>query len=142
MIQIASLKDLEKLIKVCSDYKNNFNRLYDLNTLLTSNMHQIFIYKEKDMIIGFIILEITYETLSILHLYVKPEHRRKNIASLMLDYAISECDKAENIILEVRVDNIAAINLYKKFDFKIINIRKKYYNGIDGYVMERKMNFE
>ncbi|MGI5898796.1 MAG: ribosomal protein S18-alanine N-acetyltransferase [Christensenellales bacterium] len=39
--------------------------------------------------------------------------------------------------LEVRVSNEAAIGLYKKLGFKILSVRKKYYedNGEDAYVM-------
>ena len=44
--------------------------------------------------------------------------------------------KFEKIMLEVRCDNSSAIKLYKKFNFKIINIREKYYDGQDAYVME------
>ena len=42
----------------------------------------------------------------------------------------------ERIMLEVRCDNIYAIKLYKKYNFKIINIRKNYYLNNDAYVME------
>ena len=42
-------------------------------------------------------------------------------------------------MLEVNTENIAAINLYKKFNFEIINTRKKYYEGKDAYIMERRI---
>ena len=45
----------------------------------------------------------------------------------------------DNITLEVKVTNENAIKLYNKYDFKKVAIREKYYNGIDGYLMERKM---
>ena len=41
-------------------------------------------------------------------------------------------------MLEVKVDNINAIKLYEKFDFKVIHIRRGYYNGVDALIMERK----
>ena len=40
-------------------------------------------------------------------------------------------------LLEVSINNYIAIKLYENMNFKIINIRKKYYNDIDAYVMER-----
>ena len=46
---------------------------------------------------------------------------------------------SERILLEVRCDNNNAIKLYKKYNFKIINIRKKYYDNMDAYVMELKV---
>ena len=36
-----------------------------------------------------------------------------------------------------KIDNVKAINLYKKYGFKQVAIRKKYYNGIDGILMEK-----
>ena len=44
---------------------------------------------------------------------------------------IAKKRKLNDITLEVNTNNIAAINLYKKFKFEKIGIRKKYYNNID-----------
>lgn len=42
------------------------------------------------------------------------------------------------ITLEVNVKNIPAINLYKKYNFKILGTRKKYYNNkFDAYIMTK-----
>ena len=41
------------------------------------------------------------------------------------------------ITLEVSKENKAAIELYKKFNFNEVAIRKGYYNGVDGILMER-----
>ena len=43
------------------------------------------------------------------------------------------------ITLEVRDDNIAAISLYRKFNFEENGIRKKYYDSqIDAVIMTKK----
>ena len=47
-------------------------------------------------------------------------------------------DTNKSITLEVNKNNIPALNLYKKFDFNEVAIRKNYYNGVDGILMERK----
>ena len=39
--------------------------------------------------------------------------------------------KLKDITLEVNINNISAINLYKKYDFKEVGLRKKYYNNCD-----------
>ena len=44
----------------------------------------------------------------------------------------------KSITLEVNKNNIPALNLYKKFAFHEVAIRKGYYNGVDGILMERK----
>ncbi|MCP3897976.1 N-acetyltransferase, partial [Moraxella sp.] len=51
------------------------------------------------------------------------------IGSLILNHLASHCieKQAERILLEVRADNLAAIALYKKFDFHQIDTRVSYY---------------
>ena len=44
----------------------------------------------------------------------------------------------KSITLEVREDNLYAIKLYEKFGFIKKAIRKGYYQGIDGILMERE----
>jgi ribosomal-protein-alanine N-acetyltransferase len=48
---------------------------------------------------------------------------------------------ADFFYLEVRKSNIPAINLYKRFGFEIISIRKEYYsdNKEDALVMALKI---
>ena len=43
----------------------------------------------------------------------------------------------KNITLEVKIDNYPAIKVYEDNGFKMVAIRKGYYNGIDGILMER-----
>ena len=43
--------------------------------------------------------------------------------------------KLKDITLEVNVNNIPAINLYKKYNFKEVGIRKKYYNNTDDAII-------
>ena len=57
---------------------------------------------------------------------------------MLIDYILSDVS-IERVILEVRVDNYSAIRLYKKLGFNIIHTRKNYYNDIDGYVMEKRV---
>ena len=65
-------------------------------------------------------------------------HRNCGKGDFLLKKLIQKVNK--NITLEVRKDNIYAIKLYEKNGFKQVAIRKNYYNGIDGILMERKVN--
>ena len=60
--------------------------------------------------------------------------------------SVANESKCENITLEVRVSNVAAISLYKKYGFIIANIRKSYYsdNHEDAYLMIKPLggNYE
>ena len=93
------------------------------------------IYLEKDEVIGYLSYSIMYEKAEINNIYVLGQYRSQGIGSKLLDYLVKKCKICENITLEVRKDNINAIYLYKKYGFKEVAIREKYYNGIDGILM-------
>ena len=61
---------------------------------------------------------------------VLPEYRRQGIAQELIIQAIdiAKSKGAQYVYLEVRVSNIAAINLYKKHGFYQIGLRKEYYS--------------
>lgn len=52
---------------------------------------------------------------------------------------VAEDNKVVNITLEVRISNIIAINLYKKFGFKEVALRKYYYGDEDAILMEKQV---
>lgn len=95
-------------------------------------------YKEKNEIIGYCTFHYLYDRIEILYIYVKEEERGRKIGESMLKYVIdyAKDQKCQNITLEVKKTNEIAINLYKKLGFKEVAIRKKYYDGIDGILME------
>ncbi len=77
----------------------------------------------------------------IISLAVRPEVRRKGIATHLMTYAMKHMKEyygAKEYYLEVRVSNTPAISLYKKLGFQIINVIKGYYHdGEDAYLMAR-----
>ena len=133
MINNCTLKDIDKINELGNLINSNFSRVNNLKDII--NKENIIGYYINDELIGFIIIEQTYEILDILYIIVEPIYRKKGIASLLMEYIIKN-KEYEKIMLAVRCDNSNAIKLYKKYNFKIINIRKKYYGNIDGYVME------
>lgn len=75
---------------------------------------------------------------------VLPEYQRRGVGyalmreimQAMLLYEATEC------LLEVRVSNTAAVNLYKKLGFEIARTKRGYYaDGEDAYLMSRKLPF-
>ncbi len=114
--------------KIKEDIKNNIFSKY-------------FIYSEKSNIIGFINYYDLYDRFELSYIEVKSEFRNKNIGSYLMEYLIKigKDKNIENITLEVNINNEYAIRLYEKYKFKKVAIRKAYYNGTDGYLMERKM---
>lgn len=127
IVDIETIKVLGKLIN------SNFNKVNNIEELINNN--KIIGYYENNILVGFLIYEQIYEIIDLLYIVVEPIYRRKNIGSKLLQFLIQN-KEFEKIMLEVRCDNNSAIKLYKKFNFKIINIREKYYETQDAYVME------
>lgn len=101
-----------------------------------------YIYVINDMNVGFICYDYIYDRIELEYIYVCDDFRNKGIASKLLLKLISESKKlaCNNITLEVNENNIAAINLYKKFKFSIVAKREKYYGSDNGLLMMREMN--
>ena len=110
------------------------------NVLLGNNpFTNTLVYLENNRVEAFLKYDVIYEKVEIIYIFVCKHCRNTGIAKALLETLINEVKDKENITLEVRKDNIAAINLYKKYNFKHISTRKKYYNGIDALLMEKKL---
>ena len=73
-----------------------------------------------------------------MNIVVKKPWRNQGVGNLLLNNLVSLCKELNlsSLSLEVNEDNIPAIHLYKKFGFKQIGLRKNYYQGKNGLVME------
>jgi len=140
MIRYAESKDINEIYNLGNILNDNFSRLFNIGEILKEDISKIIVYEDDNKILGFLLATCLYETVDILSIVVSKDNRRKRIGSNLIDYLISELDEnVETITLEVAVNNKAAIGLYEKFGFEVINIRKKYYNGIDAYLMGRRL---
>ena len=77
----------------------------------------------------------------ITNIAVHPYYRRNGVASGILSHIIDSAMKSELyfLTLEVRQSNLLAINLYEKYGFKSVGIRKGYYhdNNEDAILMTK-----
>ncbi|MBP5678964.1 MAG: GNAT family N-acetyltransferase [Bacilli bacterium] len=94
------------------------------------------ILREYEEVIGYLYYSDIYERAEINQIEVDFSHRNCGNGTKLMEYFTELVDK--DITLEVREDNEPAIKLYQKFHFEKKAIRKGYYNGIDGILMERK----
>ena len=92
-------------------------------------------------IIGYLIADIFVDVWHIMNIAVDELHRRKNIASEMLEsyFSITEQEPHRGHTLEVRVSNEAAIDLYRSFGFISSGVRPNYYSDYseDALIMWR-----
>jgi len=115
---------------------NSFiSKEYIKEELSNNPFGKVLVLKE-DKIIGYIYYSDIYDRAEINQFEIDSIHRNCGKGDLLLKYLINLVKK--DITLEVREDNTPAIKVYEKNGFIKNAIRKGYYNGIDGILMERK----
>ena len=96
-------------------------------------------YFINNELMAFLDYSMIYDKSEINHIYVDLTYRKKGVASLLMNYYFNDIKgKINSITLEVSSLNEAAINLYKKYGFKNVAIREKYYGSSDAYLMYKE----
>ena len=94
---------------------------------------------QDDLVVGMIVVWFIVDEAHIATLAVDPVYRRRNIARQLMDTALQAilARGFKRATLEVRANNIAAINLYRGFGFVTAGIRPRYYrdNNEDAWIM-------
>lgn len=127
-----------ELTKENADLINNsfISKETIINEINNNPFAKFLIMKEQNEIIGYLYYSDIYERAEINQFEINLIHRNCGKGKKLLKKFIENVEK--NITLEVREDNYPAIHLYEKMGFTKKAIRKGYYNGIDGILMERK----
>lgn len=139
-IEEMTLSDFEE---IKDDLQSKFDEFWNkeiLKSELENANSKYIVAKEDEEIVGFAGIIILPDNVEIMNIVTKKSERKKGIGNLLLDrliYMTKELKK-DNISLEVNEKNEVAINLYKKFGFKEVGIRKKYYNGADNAIIMTK----
>lgn len=90
-------------------------------------------------IVGYILLRNIVDETHLLNIALHPDYRKKGLAKKMIETYEKKFCSGKLILLEVRVSNKPALELYKKLGFKQLYVRKRYYpDGEDAIVMEKK----
>lgn len=107
-----------------------------INNLKNNPFGAYLLYQKDQKIVGYLYYSKIYDRIEVNEIEVLEIYRRQNIASSMLEYLLINISK--DITLEVRESNYPAINLYKKFGFTKLAIRKNYYKNEDALLMGTK----
>jgi ribosomal-protein-alanine N-acetyltransferase len=137
MIEIATTKDLNTLFDIENRVFANDSFALSKNSLryhLSNNI--VYKIKQDEKIAGYILWLKRKDYYRLYSLAIHPDFRGLGLASRLLEYSLENLDK-EKFSLEVKVSNLDAIRLYKKFGFKVSKILKDYYEDSDGYLMKK-----
>ena len=136
-IKKLTLEDIEK---ISSTFSTQFDEFWSISTLKSDfeeNSSTYIAAKIDNNVIGLAGVKIILEQADIMNIVVKKDFRRLNIGSMLLEnlILISKNAGCKKIMLEVNEKNFPAIHLYKKYGFKQISIRKKYYNNQENAII-------
>ena len=98
-------------------------------------------YYQDNKIIGYLDYSLIYDRIEIDNFLINEEYRGQGLGKKLLSYlvVIAINNHVINITLEVRKSNKTARNLYKKFGFREVALRKFYYGDEDGILMEKQV---
>lgn len=140
MIRKMCVEDLDVILKLEQQLFSSC-WTYDMfyQEITSNEFAHLFVYEVEGEIIGYYGLWILFEQAQITTIGIKPSFQGKGFSKVLMDDLIQRAiDVAcEFISLEVRISNFKAIQLYKKYGFEVVNIRKNYYqdNYEDAYLM-------
>jgi ribosomal-protein-alanine N-acetyltransferase len=97
---------------------------------------------DGDELVGYMIISRYVDAWHVMNVAVDPDHRRRGIATMLLDRLFESTDDGtrRGYTLEVRVSNIGAIKLYEEAGFRARGVRRGYYtdNREDALIMWRE----
>ena len=137
MISSVTLEYNDSFVELGLLVNSNFNNVYKLEELTDSIYDFIFGYFINNQLVGFIHVNKLYETMDVVNIVINPDYRNKGIATSLLNYSINYFDDINSVMLEVNENNVAAISLYKKNNFIVINKRNNYYGSDAALIMKR-----
>lgn len=129
LYRYAENKDVSDILSLDKEnFSNNFKEEFYLEYIKNQ---RVIVAEKEENVIGYVIFNQILDEAEIYKIVVLKELRKKQIAFKIIEFLLNELKKnnVEKIFLEVRKNNIPAINLYKKCEF--INIREivDYYNN-------------
>ena len=143
-ITIREMKksDIEQIMKIESAIFGEFHwRPESFSSEIENEFGYYFIVTDENsqQLVGYCGFWLITDEGHITTLAVDPEYRKKGLGEIMIQKMIETGyeKKVKWFTLEVRASNIPAQNLYYKYGFKSLGLRKSYYqdNGEDALIM-------
>ena len=143
IIRKAQFTDIDSVLEIEQESINSWS--YDQFIQELNNKFSVFFVAESNnSIIGYAVAWRVADEIQINSISVKKSFRKQGIGSKLLAEIIKNdsgkvCSRA---ILDVRSNNMEAINFYTDNGFTKTGIRKNYYNDDDAVLMEKILQNE
>lgn len=109
-----------------------------LNELKTNRSAHYLVARQGETVLGYAGVWLVLDEAHITSIAVEPDRRGGGLGKKLLYHLLKSCQSlgARWATLEVRVDNEVALNMYRRFGFARIGLRKGYYeSGHDAVIM-------
>lgn len=141
IIEKMKKEDLDQVIKIEEkSFSDPWNKSFFSQDI--DNEYALpLVARADDNVVGYICLWKILDEIQISNIAVSPEYRRRGIGEKMMEKTLNLAAKKDfrRISLDVRVSNLPAVSLYKKFGFTQAGRRKNYYRSPpeDALILEK-----
>lgn len=133
-------RDISEVISIENvSYSAPWTRREFYGELNFNRLAKYFVIEKEGKIVGYIGSWFFKDFVHITNIAVHPDYRKHGIGTKLMKHIIELASRkgAKKIVLEVRVSNKIAQNLYKKLGFKVEKVKREYYpdNKEDAFYM-------
>ncbi len=139
IIEMMTSKDIDGVFEVEKNcFEHHWSKESFKKELINENARYL-VAKLDRKIVGYVGIWLILDEGHITNVAVHNDYRGQKIGDKLVQSLVNLCkeNNINSMTLEVRVSNIVAQNLYKKYGFKLAGIRKEYYsdNKEDAMIM-------
>ena len=136
-VEKSNLDDLHEIYEIeKSVFKNYWSKLALKKELEYKNFNLNLVCRLNNKIIGYFFSKNVKNEYHILNFALKKNYQHRGYGKFFFNIIINEYILDGSVFLEVKRSNLSAIHFYKKFNFKKIGFKKKYYtDGEDAIIM-------
>lgn len=136
--------DLDAIQEIeCASFPGPWPRAVFEKELENRWSHVEIVEDSAGRLVGYTVYWVVHDELHLLNIAVDPGRRRQGLADALLRHLERVCEERDltYLTLEVRVSNVAAVNLYKRHGYDVIHRRKNYYvdDPEDALVMAKAL---
>lgn len=143
LIRAATEQDVAALVAVENTDKNGWSRRAVVDELQAENNRLQLVVLRDDCLLGWCCAAVVAGEAELLKITIIPAMRRQGVGATLLKHLESYLKEkhVHAIFLEVRSQNVSAINFYLNFDYFQVGLRKKYYSfpKDDALVMKKPL---
>lgn len=124
-----NIDDLEQIVEIENTCFSHPMSKSNLKESLINDKYFFYGVKADNRLIGYASVFIVSNEAYINNIAILECYRRQGFASKLVEQLVNISIDCEFITLEVRESNFSAINLYNKYGFEQITVRKNYYSN-------------